>query len=264
MVSLFYSSNEKKQRKYIKDRQLEEINQANQQEIVDNALDKELGFEQKATKLSKLASRVIGKIGNEIVDDLSSTSFKSKLNQLNMSPLDYLKNSVENGTLSQLFDKIKVLPNSVLSRKQQIIRDDLNNPEIKALVNDELAAVASSGTDNIVNTVLEVLGGNGNNDDILDMVSKTIEKVKAKKATHNELLALADTSFSSNLGRHEFRRGPKPGSKNKTKDVTGKEQISNILSDMRDAVALKNDPQVKFRKNKKNLKLIKKYAQLIK
>lgn len=253
MVSLFYSSNEKKQRKYIKDRQLEEINQANQQEIVDNALDKELGFEQKATKLSKLASRVIGKIGNEIVDDLSSTSFKSKLNQLNMSPLDLLKNSVENGTLSQLFDKIKVLPNSVLSRKQQIIRDDLNNPEIKALVNDELAAVASSGTDNIVNTVLEVLGGSGNNDDILDMVSKTIEKV-----------ALADTSFNSNLGRHEFRRGPKPGSKNKTKDETDASLISNILSDMGDAVALKNDPQAKFRKNKKNLKLIKKYAQLIK
>ena len=73
MASLFYSSNEKKQRKYIKDRQLEEINQANQQEIVDNALDKELGFEQKATKLSKLASRVIGKIGNEIVDDLEKT-----------------------------------------------------------------------------------------------------------------------------------------------------------------------------------------------
>ena len=177
MVSLFYSSNEKKQRKYIKDRQLEEINQANQQEIVDNALDKELGFEQKATKLSKLASRVIGKIGNEIVDDLSSTSFKSKLNQLNMSPLDYLKNSVEKGTLSQLFDKIKVLPNSILNRRQQTIRDDLNNPEIKALMNDELAAVASSGTANIVNTVLEVLGGNENNDDVLDMVSKAEPKL---------------------------------------------------------------------------------------
>lgn len=81
----------KKQRKYIKDRQLEEINQANQQEIVDNALDKELGFEQKATKLSKLASRVIGKIGNEIVDDLSSTSFKSKLNQLNMISIRLFK-----------------------------------------------------------------------------------------------------------------------------------------------------------------------------
>lgn len=255
MASLFYSSNEKKQRKYIKDRQLEEINQANQQEIVDNALDKELGFEQKATKLSKLASRVIGKIGNEIVDDLSSTSFKSKLNQLNMSPLDYLKNSVEKGTLSQLFDKIKVLPNSVLSRKQQIIRDDLNNPEIKALMNDELAAVASSGTANIVNTVLEVLSGNENNDDVLDMVSK---------ATHNEVLALADTPFSSRLGRHKSRPGPKPGSKNKTKDEKDEKQISDILSDMSDAVALKNDPQVKFRKNKKNLKLIEKYAQLIK
>ena len=261
MVSLFYSSNEKKQRKYIKDRQLEEINQANQQEIVDNALDKELGFEQKATKLSKLASRVIGKIGNEIVDDLSSSSFKSKLNQLNISPLEHLKNSVENGTLSQLFDKIKVLPNSILNRRQQIIRDDLNNPEIKALMNDELAAVASSGTANIVNTVLEVLGGNENNDDVLDMVSKTF---KAKKATHNELLALADTSFNFNLGRHESRRGPKPGSKNKTKDEKDEEQISDILSEMRDAVALKNDPQVKFRKNKKNLPLIKKYAQLIK
>lgn len=255
MVSLFYSSNEKKQRKYIKDRQLEEINQANQQEIVDNALDKELGFEQKATKLSKLASRVIGKIGNEIVDDLSSTSFKSKLNQLNMSPLDYLKNSVEKGTLSQLFDKIKVLPNSVLSRKQQIIRDDLNNPEIKALMNDELVAVASSGTANIVNTVLEVLSGNENNDDVLDMVSK---------ATHNELLALADTPFSSNLGRHEYRRGPKPGSKNKTKDEKDEKQISDILSEMVDAVELKNDVKKKFRKNKKNLKLIEKYAQLIK
>ena len=239
MASLFYSSNEKKQRKYIKDRQLEEINQANQQEIVDNALDKELGFEQKATKLSKLASRVIGKIGNEIVDDLSSTSFKSKLNQLNISPLDYLKNSVEKGTLSQLFDKIKALPNSILNRRQQIIRDDLNNPEIKALMNDELAAVASSGIDNIVNTILEVLGGNENYDDVLDMVSK------AKKATHNE-----------------SRRGPKPGSKNKTKDEKDEEQISDILSEMGDAVALKNG--VKFRKNKKNLPIIKKYAQLIK
>ena len=240
MVSLFYSSNEKKQRKYIKDRQLEEINQANQQEIVDNALDKELGFEQKATKLSKLASRVIGKIGRDAnLLNLSSTSFKSKLNQLNMSPLDYLKNSVEKGTLSQLFDKIKALPNSILNRRQQIIRDDLNNPEIKALMNDELAAVASSGIDNIVNTILEVLGGNENYDDVLDMVSK------AKKATHNE-----------------SRRGPKPGSKNKTKDEKDEEQISDILSEMGDAVALKNG--VKFRKNKKNLPLIKKYAQLIK
>ena len=125
-------------------------------------------------------------------------------------------------------------------------------------MNDELAAVASSGTANIVNTVLEVLGGNENNDDVLDMVSKA---KKAKKATHNELLALADTSFNFNLGRHESRRGPKPGSKNKTKD---EKEISDILSDMSDAVALKNDPQVKFRKNKKNLKLIEKYAQLIK
>ena len=33
---------------------------------------------------------------------------------------------------------------------------------------------------------------------------------------------------------------------------------------MSDAVALKNDPRVKFRKNKKNLELIKQYAQLIK
>lgn len=250
MASLFYSSNEKKQRKYIKDRQLEEINQANQQEIVDNALDKELGFEQKATKLSKLASRVIGKIGNEIVDDLSSTSFKSKLNQLNMSPLDYLKNSVENGTLSQLFDKIKVLPNSILNRRQQTIRDDLNNPEIKALMNDELAAVASSGTANIVNTVLEVLGGNENNDDVLDMVSKAEPK----------LISVA--GYSHSLQREKKKPGPKPGSKNKTKDEKDEEQISDILSNMSDAVALKND--AKFRKNKKNLPLIEKYAQLIK
>ena len=250
MVSLFYSSNEKKQRKYIKDRQLEEINQANQQEIVDNALDKELGFEQKATKLSKLASRVIGKIGNEIVDDLSSTSFKSKLNQLNMSPLDYLKNSVENGTLSQLFDKIKVLPNSILNRRQQTIRDDLNNPEIKALMNDELAAVASSGTANIVNTVLEVLGGNENNDDVLDMVSKAEPK----------LISVA--GYSHSLQREKKKPGPKPGSKNKTKDEKKEEQISDILSNMSDAVALKKN-EVKFRKNKKNLPLIEKYAQLI-
>lgn len=205
MVSSFYSSNEKKQRNYIKDRRLKEVNEANQQERVDDAIDKELGFEQKATKLSKLAKRVVDKIGNEIVTDLSSDSFKTKLNQLNMSPLEFLKNSIENGTLSQLFDKIKALPDSVLNRKQQLIRDDLNNPEIKSVMNDELAVSSNKGTDAIMNTIFEVAGGSDgeNDDEILDMVAKT------------DALLISRYGHSVTTGKEKQKPGPKPGSKNK-------------------------------------------------
>lgn len=205
MVSSFYSSNEKKQRNYIKDRRIEEVNEANQQERVDDAIDKELGFEQKATKLSKLAKRVVDKIGNEIVTDLSSNSFKSKLNQLNMSPLEFLKGSIENGTLSQLFDKIKALPNNVLNKTQQLIRDDLNNPEIKSVINDEIAAVANKGTNTIMDTMLEAIGGSDgeNDDEILDMVAKAEPKL------------ISQFGHSVTTGQEKKKRGPKPGSKNK-------------------------------------------------
>lgn len=62
MVSSFYSSNESKQRKYIKENKIRELNQEAQQEIVDAQIDAELGLESKATKLSALSKRITDKL----------------------------------------------------------------------------------------------------------------------------------------------------------------------------------------------------------
>lgn len=172
-MSLFYSSNERKQRKYIKENKIRELNDEAQQQIVDDEISKELGLDEKATNLGKLATRVINKLGSEILPKPIRTDIKFTTEQF--TPMELLTNSIKDGTLTNLFEKLKILPNKLLNKTQRIIRDDLSNEDNKKIINELIAEdIANSrGPDEIKKTVLESLGGINNEDIVLDMIKKT-------------------------------------------------------------------------------------------
>jgi hypothetical protein len=202
MVSLFYSSNERKERKYVKENKIRELNEEAQQQVVDSQIRKELGLEEQATDLGKLASRVFNKIGTELVPK----SFNSKLQQLNFTPLQYLTNSIEKGQLTNLFDKLKALPNSSLNKKQRLIKQDLSNEEFKKIMNENIAESVPSGTDAIAKTVMEVISGSESDSDLLDMIQKASSDSKASAKPKQ----ISEAGFSKNLGREKKKPGRKP------------------------------------------------------
>jgi hypothetical protein len=176
MVSSFYSSNQKKQKDYIKSRYLQEQNDTEQQDRVDYTNAIESNLDTKATNLSKLATRVVNKIGSEILP-----YNQGKLTSNQYTPMQLLTNSINNGKLTQLFEKLKALPNSLLNKTQRLIRDDLNNSENKKQINYQIEDASANGPDAIANAVIQSMGGIGNENLILDMIDKTSEKLDELK-----------------------------------------------------------------------------------
>lgn len=194
-MSLFYSSNEKKERRYVKENKIRELNDEEQQQIVDDEIDRELGLEKRASNISILTKRITDKLvgvqpvivkGNEI-----------------------LLNSINNSKLSELFNKIKTLPDSSLNKTQRLIRDDLKNGVSKDIINEIIAEAVPNGPDAIKQAVLDALGGTDtvNNELVLDMIFKTnkvnardltvknTNKVKDKKREENETKKMSKEDF---------------------------------------------------------------------
>lgn len=172
MVSSFYSSNEKKLKQFKEDRKIKQVNEEYQQEIVDNQINKDLGLETRATNLAKLASRVVNKIGTEIMPTQQTFS------TLQYTPLKLLINSINNGTLSQLFQKIKELPNNSLNKTQKLIKQDMSKPEIKELLNDSIAEALPDGPEAVAKAVVDTLGGDGNEKEVLEMIDYSSDENK--------------------------------------------------------------------------------------
>lgn len=139
-MSLFYDCNECKEKEYVKENVIRASNQLEQQAIVDQQIAESLGLDVQASALSKLAKRVINSIGSELLptDIKVVESAKKKL------PTDYLLQAITTGKLSQLFDRIKAVPKSKLSKKAQVIQDDLKNNQIlKDVLNEDIAKIVS-------------------------------------------------------------------------------------------------------------------------
>ena len=199
MVSSFYSSNEQKEKAYVESQKKKEVNDYKQQEIVDDEIAKELGLQQEANNLSKLATRVVNKIGTELIPKQYNQNFT----KLQYTPMQLLTNSIQTGQLTSLFDKIKALPNSSLNKKQKLIRGDLSDSEFKSIMNDSIAESSSKGVDAIANTVVETMGG----DDaamkslVLDMIEKAMSDGEAKPKR------ISEAGFSEKLGREKKKVG---------------------------------------------------------
>lgn len=166
MVSSFYSSNEAKERKYQKENKIRELNQALQQEVVDAQIAENLGLEAKATKLSILSKRITDKLVGVKPDVLKGDAL--------------LLRSINNGQLSDLFEKIKLLKDSSLTKTQQSIRDNLNVQRNKDIINELIQEAVPNGVDAIKNVLINSLGGDGNQESVLELITKA-DKINLKE-----------------------------------------------------------------------------------
>ena len=239
-MSLFYSSNERKESKYVKENKIRELNQEAQQQIVDEQIDKELGLDRKATNIGLLSKRVADKLVN-------ATARNGKV----ISANDTLLNAINNGKLSELFNKIKALPDSLLSKTQRLIRDDLKNEETKKIVNELIAESVPNGSEAIKIAVLQSLGGINNEDIVLDMISKINEKVNLTE-TKSKVPKNTKISVDNVLDTVGFTNKIKPRL-NSNLDILDNAVKFNKLSEL--FKELKSIPEDYLNDTQKNIKL---------
>lgn len=176
MVSSFYTSNQKKLKYFQDENKIREKNQSDQQDIVDSQAAKELGLEYRAEKLSKLAKRVFDKVGS----DFTSSYQQGLLTSQKQTPFKLLTNAINNNGLTKLFDKLKALPPSSLNKTQRLIQQDLSNPEFKTLMNESISQAYANGPEAIATTVLNILGGEGNEKEVEKMIDMSSDEEKTK------------------------------------------------------------------------------------
>jgi hypothetical protein len=170
-----FSSNQQKQRAFVKDRRIKEEVEYDQQEKLDAILDKEAGIDEYSSNLADLSKRVGRKLST------NTQQFDTKYS-LEQNARKMLNDAINNNNLTELFNKMKKIKDNVLTSRQIIIRDDLSNSTNRDVINQLIQEALPGGVDAIKQTVLESLGGIGGEKDVLDMISKTstVENLNAK------------------------------------------------------------------------------------
>lgn len=132
-MSDFYTCFGTKQKKYLKERRGQELNDEKQQEVVDKQLAEQFGLEEQATAFTRLAKRVVSQIGESPVPDI----LKSSVNAPTISIKDKLGSLIESGTLSTWFDKIsKITDTKGLSKAAKVVLGDIKNPETRSQITE--------------------------------------------------------------------------------------------------------------------------------
>lgn len=150
----FYGSTQSRLRTYTADRRLEEHNGEVQQAKVYQKLAEERGDMETANRLSNLATMVLNKFGQDTMQQ----------------PFDIrsiFKKAIQSGTLSQLWDQLKKVPDHQLSKKAQIIQSDIKHdkvlkdvleeklePLLPTNANRDSQAVVSRVVDDIIQTIV--------------------------------------------------------------------------------------------------------------
>lgn len=200
-----FTSNQTKQRKYLKLRRAEEENAAEQQARLDEQIAKERGFETRVSNLSKLAKRVAG-------ETFFEKNFKNEENF-----------TYEN--FSKVVKRIVGLDPLTLSKKARIVWKDLNNPAFRSDLNEfmmeEADRLQTSGlTDDQINKkVFEsvkaaVFGGDKKVEkEVLDLTlpkpdEQSIEaaNLRATKRATDAATELAITEMSQRNKEKNFKK----------------------------------------------------------
>jgi len=117
---------------YVSDRRIEEANADEQQERLYDQIAAELGQEVQATALSKMAKRVVNKFSEEI----QKPSLQMQTTGKPFSATDYLREAIGGGKLSQVFDMIKRMDTTGLSKKEKIIVSDIKSKERRKMITE--------------------------------------------------------------------------------------------------------------------------------
>lgn len=148
MVSTYYKSNNVRENAYSLMRKQQEIMNNEQQDALDLKNMESLEEMAQAKKYSKLIKNTMG----ELVSSTPSLKPYAELvktaaplvKEANKN-LEYL---VETKQLSEFVKKINELDISELSKIQRLIVQDLNDPSIKKVINEEMAKLILEGKDN--------------------------------------------------------------------------------------------------------------------
>jgi hypothetical protein len=226
MVSSFYSSNEAKQRKYIKQNRLRELNQEAQQEIVDEQIDAELGLESKTTKLSNLAKRVVNQLGSELIP-LNQDETKNQL-----SAFDILTLAIKNQKLTELFQDIKKIPNNLLTEGEASDVKLLKSPEVKKQFNNELTAVIEKKGVPTATDITKIAKKSGINflEELTKKAKERADKLEANPLDMSEVKPAVKKKnpFQEELeAKLESRKVGRP--KNDNLDQSRFEKLTNLL-----------------------------------
>lgn len=189
-----YSCEGQRQKKYLALRAQEDVNAHRQQEVLDGLIAEELGLDVSADRITNLAKRVINKVGEEVL--------KPELTQGNVQvkATDRILNAIKTGRLSELFDKLKDIPKSKLTKREQLVVKDLktNNGGIKDIINEEIHAIINSGmsdalerTKAIKKVISDNLFGEG------EAAEKELEVLAGKSESGSEASYSAPTVASS-------------------------------------------------------------------
>ena len=221
MVDNFYGSTQSRLKTNTADRRVEEHNGNIQQAKVYQTIANEMGDIETADRLSKLATLIVNKFGQNVVEQKVDDSV------INSQPFDvkiFLKKAIVDGTLSTVWNAIKNVSNKDLSPVAKIIKTDIkSNTILKEEVNSLLENMVKNKADinKTIDSLVQLLAGSKENESALKELilkaSGTIGKSSAtkKKATKVEAtkVATAEASTQANRkprGHQVARRGVTP------------------------------------------------------
>lgn len=218
---MMFACEGQRQKKYLKLRKEEEINQINQQEVLDELIAEEKGLDISAEKLSNLAKRVVNKIGEEVLQPEINNAgvFTPK-------PTDRILEAIRSGKLSELFERIKGIPTSKLTKKQKIIQKDLkDNTELKEIVNEEITKILAKNIPEeekaleVKRAVNEYVSGDSDSDELESMASKS----DSGSETSSQAPTVGSSAWSELTDKYS-------GNANMLKEITYLGELQNELA----------------------------------
>jgi hypothetical protein len=214
-----YKSNQARLKSYVSERRIEEANAEEHQDRLYEQIAADLGQEVQATALAKMAKRVVNKFG----EDIQKPSLQMQTTGKPHTATDYLRQAIGEGKLSQIFDKIKKMDTTGLSKKEKIIVSDIKNKErrkyITDIFNERITPILEKKHKEF--TDIEV---NGKLSNILDQIETEFVDIVAggdKSAVENIIEKAKNPEDSPKIGARKRGR-PKNPAGAKLLEVAGK------------------------------------------
>jgi hypothetical protein len=166
MTNNFYGSTQSRLKTVTSDRRVEEHNGDVQQAKVYQQLAIERGDIETADRLSKLATMVVNKFGQDVMEQKVVPPVETGTVDIRV----FLKKAIQSGTLSKVWNAIKKISNKDLSPMAKIVKNDIKGDTmLKEEINSLLEDMVKNKTDmnNAVNDMIQLLVGSKENEDVL-------------------------------------------------------------------------------------------------
>lgn len=226
MPSNFYGSTQSRLKTYTADRRLEERNGDIHQAKVYEKLAEDRGDIETANRFAKMAGMVINKFGQSVQEHTVNPNVP-----ITQQPFDirnYLKTAIDNGTLSTIWNKIKAIPKDQLSKKAQIIQDDIiSNRMLRESLNDTIAKNYAASIEHKKN-LKQVHGELINRPISNKLLDEMIQLIVGSKENEPALQELIEKASPTSSQYATPRTGLTPSSSPKSSTISNNALVANV------------------------------------